>query len=102
MEELHRLIADEANIAALAAAAENHPANDSIGTEECYPGWGVGCQDNPLYTTSMGLDCSKHAVMICDEMVKIGFTAAAVHELILNCPLQIIGRNIIQLRITVK
>ena len=86
MEELHRLIADETNTAALAAAAENHQANDSIVIEACHPGWGVGCQDNPLYKTSMGLDCSKHVVMICDEMVKIGFTAAAVDELILNCP----------------
>ena len=86
MEELHRLIGNETNTAADAAAAENHQAIDSIGTEECYPGWGVGCQDNPLYKSSLGLDCSKHVVMICDEMVKIGFTAAAVDELILNCP----------------
>lgn len=79
MEALHRLIADEA------AAAENQ-ASDSIGAEACHPGWDAGCQDNPLYVTRLGLDCSKHVVMNCDEMGQIGFTEADVDELILNCP----------------
>ena len=79
MEELHRLIRNEKNAAAGAAAAENHQA--------CHPGWDGGCQDNPLFVSpGLGLDCAMHAELICDELVKVGFAAADMDELILNCP----------------
>ena len=69
-----------------AKIAGSNLLNDLIRTEECHPGWGVGCQDNPLYKTRMGLDCSMHVVVDCADMTKIGFTEADMEELILNCP----------------
>jgi len=69
-----------------AKIASSNLLNDLIRTEECHPGWGVGCQDNPLYKTRMGLDCSMHVVVHCEDMTKIGFTEADMEELILNCP----------------
>ena len=60
--------------------------HDLINTEACHPGWDVGCQDNPLYVTRLGLPCSMHVVVDCEDMTKIGFTEADRDELILNCP----------------
>ena len=54
--------------------------------EACSPGWDVTCQDNPLYTTRLGLDCAMHVVVDCNLMVEIGFTPAERDELVLNCP----------------
>ena len=68
------------------AKLDSYSIHDFIRTEECHPGWGVGCQDNPLYRTRLGLDCSMHVVVDCEDMTKIGFTEADMDELILNCP----------------
>lgn len=63
---------------AMHAAAENGAA--------CLPGWDATCQDNPLYSSRLGLNCEMHVVVDCVLMVEIGFTAAERDELILNCP----------------
>jgi hypothetical protein len=52
----------------------------------CFAGWDATCQDNPLFTSRLGLGCAMHVVVDCDLMVEIGFTAAEQDELILNCP----------------
>ena len=69
--------------AAAANATHEHESNTAAA---CYPGWDATCQDNPLYSSRLGLNCEMHVVVDCELMVEIGFTAAERDELILNCP----------------
>ncbi len=68
------------------AKLDSSNLHELVNTKACHPGWDVGCQDNPLYVTRLGLDCSMHVVVDCYDMTKIGFTEVDRDELILNCP----------------
>lgn len=71
-----------ASLSVHAAAANSTHENGAA----CHPGWDATCQDNPLYSSRLGLNCEMHVVVDCVLMVEIGFTAAERDELILNCP----------------
>lgn len=70
--------------AAVAADATHEEGTDTAAA--CYPSWDATCQDNPLYSSRLGLNCEMHVVVDCELMVEIGFTAAERDELIMNCP----------------
>ena len=55
--------------------------------EECVPGWGPLCQDDPNYfSPQLELPCWSHSVVDCKALLNIGLTELEVMDLVEHCP----------------
>ena len=55
--------------------------------EECVPGWGPLCQDDPNYfSPQLELPCWSHSVVDCKALINVGLTELEVMDLVEHCP----------------
>ena len=55
--------------------------------EQCFVGWDVSCQDDPMYNSPLGgLPCSDYANTQCVLFRHVGFNEEQMHEFINSCP----------------